>query len=61
MSQDVIVVYYLFCGIIIDGAKEFEMFRVMGQLILMVFNGLDHLCTESLPIFMVFKEESVAN
>ena len=61
MSQNVIVAHYLFCSIIIDGAKEFEMFRVMGQLIVMIFNGLDNPCMELLSILTGFKEESAAN
>jgi len=61
MSQDVIVAHYLFCSIIIDGAMEVEMFRMVCQLILVVFNCLNNPCMELLPIHMGFKEESVAN
>jgi len=54
MSQDVIVAHYLLNSIIIDGAQEFEVLRMVHELILMGFNGLDNPCMEALSILLWF-------
>ena len=61
MGQDVIVTHDFLSSIIIDGTKELEVFRMMCQLILMVFNCLDNPCMEVLSILMWFWEESASN
>jgi len=61
VGQDVIVAHHFFKGIIIDRTQKFHAFRVLVEMVLMVFNCLHNPGMESLAIFLRVKEKSTVN